>query len=179
MPAVSRAVNVITRTLKARETLVFTSPPPFPPFRQPDDDSNDGNSPFRLDQEDRHDDGGLAAGTIAAIVVSIVVFFLALTGLLAYLSYRRRRARSNEIAMKEGSISLTAVTASGALDPPPPYDEVHRDSPHPTGEHRRDSRSDHDTSGTEEDEEDSDAIGSHATITDGLAPERHNGSGAS
>ncbi|KAK4032804.1 hypothetical protein C8A01DRAFT_20173 [Parachaetomium inaequale] len=177
MPAISRAVNIITRTIQARETPYFTSPPPFPPFRQPDDTDDGDGVPFRLDPDDLHadDDNSLSGGTIAAIVVSVVVFFVILTGLLAYLTYRRRKARKIEIALKEESVSDTAATVSGALDPPPPYDEVHLDTRHP-GEQRWDSRSD--VSGISE-EEDSDAMGSHATVTDGLAPERHSGSGVS
>jgi hypothetical protein len=177
MPAISRSVNLITRTIRARETPYFTSPPPFPPFRQPDDTDDGDGLPFRVDPEDLHnDDDDLSAGTIAAIVVSVVVFFIILVGLIAYFNHRRRKARKIEIALKEESVSVTTATASGALDPPPPYDEVHLDTRHPVVEQRWDSRSE--VSGVSE-EEDSDAMGSHATVTDGLAPERHSGSGVS
>ncbi|KAK3290469.1 uncharacterized protein B0H64DRAFT_378675 [Chaetomium fimeti] len=169
MPAVSRAVNILTRTIQARQTVTFTSPPPFPPFRQPDDIDDDDN-PFRVDPDDLRDDDKLSAGTIAAIVISIVVFLIVITGLVVFLVYRRRKAQRNiDIAIKEESISMTPVTASGALDPPPPYDDSHLDSHH-SGQERSGSRSDFSQSG---EEEENDEMGSHATITDGLAPGRH------
>ncbi len=143
--------------------------PPFPPFRAPD--GSDDPSPFRIDLDDGRDGNKLSAGVIAAIVVSTVVFTTILTGLFAYFVHRRRKAKKVEIAMKEESISVVA-TASGALDPPPPYDEVHLARQGPGRVHQWDSRSD--TTGSEE--EDEDAIGSHATITDGMEPGRHGGS---
>ena len=144
--------------------------PPFPPFRQPDGTSDDPG-PFRIDLDDGHDGNKLSAGVIAAIVVSIVVFAMILTALFAYFVHRRRKAKKVEIAMKEESISVVA-TASGALDPPPPYDEFHLARQGPGRVHPWDSRSD--TTGSEP--EDEDAIGSHATITDGMEPGRHGGS---
>ena len=140
---------------------------PFPPFRAPDGSSDDPG-PFRISPDDGHDGNKLSAGVIAAIVVSVVVLAMILTGLFAYFVHRRRKAKKVEIAMKEESISVVA-TASGALDPPPPYDEVHLARQGPGRVHQWDSRSD--TTGTEE--EDEDAIGSHATITDGMEPGRH------
>ncbi|KAH6631366.1 hypothetical protein F5144DRAFT_570795 [Chaetomium tenue] len=177
MPAVTRAVNFLTRTIQARQTFTFTNPP-FPPFRQPDNfDDDDDVNPFRLDPEDPSDDNNhkLSAGTIAAIVISIVVFFIVITGLIVFFTHRRRKARRDVemIVVKEASVSATAVTASGALDPPPPYVESHPGSPHLVQE-RRGSRSDDSRSG---EEEDSEVMGSHATITDGLAPGRHTGLG--
>ncbi|KAH6857016.1 hypothetical protein B0I37DRAFT_88911 [Chaetomium sp. MPI-CAGE-AT-0009] len=173
MPTVSKAVNMLARTIQARQTLA--SPPPFAPFRQPEDVDGDDINPFRLDPDDLRDDDDhrLTAGTIAAIVVSIVVFFIVISGLVVYFTHLRRKARRDvEIAMKE-SISVTAVTTSGALDPPPPYDASHLDS-HNSPQELRQSRSDFSPN---EEEEDSDVMGSHATITDGLAPGRHTGSG--
>ncbi|KAL2192888.1 hypothetical protein P885DRAFT_81768 [Corynascus similis CBS 632.67] len=181
MPAVSRAINIIARTIQARRPFEYTSPPPFPSFyRPPDDDDNDDDDSdaiidddsFRPDPDDFYDDEHLAGGTIAAIVVSIIVFFLVVGIVLAFLHHRRRKARKEgEVAMKEGSISVTpAPTAvSGALDPPPPYDEgQHRAQPH----HHHHHQLMNDPSGASgvENEEDVDAIGSHATITDGPTP---------
>jgi hypothetical protein len=103
--------------------------------------------------------------------VSVVVFLIVVIGLLAFLNHRRRRAREGEIALKEESASSSVVAASGALDPPPPYDEGHGTSHQHDQERRWDSGSDA-TGG----EEDSDAMGSHATITDGMEPGRHSGS---
>jgi hypothetical protein len=164
-----------TRQLQPRETPGLSAPPPFPPFRS--DDDNNSLNPFRIDPDDDHDDDNLSPGIIAAIVVSIVVFLIVLTGLLAFLAHRRRKARQDEIAMKEENVSVTAVTASGALDPPPPYDEVQRARQAPARAHSWEGRSD--VTGSEEEEEDSDAMGSHATITDGVEPGRHSGSGVS
>jgi hypothetical protein len=173
MPAVSRAINILTRTIQARQTFTFTNPS-FPPFRKPEVDDDDDLSPFRLDFDDVDDDKNkLSAGTIAAIVISIVIFFIVVTGLIVFLTHRRRKARKDieMIPMKKESVSATAVTASGALDPPPPYVESHLDSPH-SAQERRESRSDFSEI---EVLEDSDAIGSHATITDGPAPGKHTG----
>lgn len=164
----------IPSPLQPRETP-STVPPPFPPFRPDDDDSP---NPFRLDADDDHDDDDLSPGTIAAIVVSTVVFLIVLTGLLAFLAHRRRKARQDEVAMKEENVSVTAVTASGALDPPPPYDEVQLARQAPARAHRWDS-SRSDVTGSAGEEEDSDAMGSHATITDGIEPGRHSGPEAS
>lgn len=175
MPAVSRAVNILTRTIQGRQPFTFTDPP-FPPFRQPDNSNEDDNlNPFQVNPDELDDDNHkLSAGTIAAIVVSIVVFFIVVTGLIVFLTHRRRKARRDieMIPIKEESVSATAVTALGALDPPPPYVESHPDSPHSATQDRRGSRSDFSQS---EEVEDSDAMGSHATITDGLAPARHTG----
>ena len=170
MPAIIFLTSITTRTtpVEPRDTV------PFPPFRQPDGSSSDDSGLFRVDLDDDRDGRDLSPGVIAAVVVSIAVFIMALTGLLAYAHHRRRKAQKVQIAMKEESLSVTA-TASGALDPPPPYDEVYLARQRPQQERSWDSQSN--TSGTEE-EEDSDAIGSHATITDGMEPGRHNNSGS-
>jgi hypothetical protein len=171
MPAIF-LTSAITRTthVEPRDTVILTTPPPFPPFRQPDGSSDD-SGPFRVDLDDGRGDRDLSPGVIAAIVVSIVVFIMVLTGLFALVHHRRRKARQDQIAMKEESIDVGA-TASGALDPPPPYDEVYLARQHPGHVRQWDSQSN--TTGSEED---SDAIGSHATITDGIEPGRHSGPG--
>ncbi|KAK4149550.1 hypothetical protein C8A00DRAFT_37861 [Chaetomidium leptoderma] len=176
MPAISLTVNTIPRLLQPRDTPEPSTPPPFPPFRQPNDGNDDGAGPFRINPDDHHDGDRLSPGIIAAIVVSIIVFFFVLTGLLAYLGHRKRRSRRDEIALKEESTSVTAVTASGALDPPPPYDEVHFANRAPARGYRGGSRSDITSSAEEEEEE---AMGSHATITDGMEPGRHSVPGRS
>ncbi len=189
MPAIIHvwSATTPTRPFQPRDTPNFTSPPPFPPFRPSDDDQGGGGGlgPFRIDPNDGHDDDrGLSPAIIAAIVVSVLVLIALLIGLFALLAHRRRRARKVNIAMKEENVSVTAVTASGALDPPPPYDEVnHADTTNVLARgHRWDSRSS--LTGTrseeeeeEEQEEDAEALGSHATITDGMEPGRHGGPG--
>ncbi|AEO58253.1 hypothetical protein MYCTH_2305454 [Thermothelomyces thermophilus ATCC 42464] len=168
-----------------------------------DDLDVDKDDIFPFDRDELHDgDEHLSEGTVAAIVVSLVVFFIVVGGLLAYLRHRRRRkGKETEVAMKEASAASATAAASasvaappGALDPPPPYDEVHGDSaPQPVGELpaseprsaanlgvgaaavglARREEEEEEGGGEGEDEDDADAIGSHATITDGLAPGRH------
>ncbi|KAL2167408.1 hypothetical protein VTG60DRAFT_1314 [Thermothelomyces hinnuleus] len=202
MPAVIRTIKIVTRTIQARQTVHS-----FPLFHDPPDDDDDDHDHdvdrddiFSFDRDELHDgDEHLSEGTIAAIVVSLVVFLIIVAGLLAYLRHRRRRkGKETEVAMKEASAaSATAAAASvapppGALDPPPPYDEVHGDSaPQPVGELPASEprsaanvgvgaaavglarRREEEEGGEGEGEDDADAIGSHATITDGLAPGRH------
>jgi len=184
MPAVIHAWSATTptRPFLPRDAPYFTSPPLFPPFRPSDDGQGGGGGglgPFRIDPDDDRDDGhGLSPAIIAAIVVSIVVFIALLIGLVALLVHRRRKARKVNIAMKEENVSVTAVTASGALDPPPPYDAVHQADANRVLERARrwDSQSSFTRSEEEEqEEEDQDALGSHATITDGMEPGRHGG----
>ncbi|KAL2173755.1 uncharacterized protein P884DRAFT_287831 [Thermothelomyces heterothallicus CBS 202.75] len=165
MPAVISTIKIVTRTIKARQTVHSFLPFHGPPDHDDDDDDDlgvDRDDIFPFDRDELRDgDDHLSGGTVAAIVVSLVVFFVVVGGLLAYLRHRRRRkGKETEVAMKEASAaSATAAAASvaappGALDPPPPYDEEEE-------------------GGEGEDEDDADAIGSHATITDGLAPGRH------
>ncbi|SPQ23969.1 3b7d9f8c-992d-4a4a-937a-2f3bee80c4aa [Thermothielavioides terrestris] len=170
-----------TRTLSVLQSPgipYWISPPPFlPPFADPTNTNNNNNNnvpaPFQTDPSDRSDGTNLPPGIIAAIVIPIFAFFLLVTGLFAFLHYRRQKAKRDEIARKEEGASATAdhVTVSGALDPPPPYDEVHDARPRAEGERRWEHHGD--VSGSEEEEEDSEAMGSHATITDGLDPGRH------
>ncbi|KAK3903375.1 hypothetical protein C8A05DRAFT_32874 [Staphylotrichum tortipilum] len=189
MPAIIHPWTAATRTrpFQPRDTPNFASPPPFPPFRPPSDDGQGGSGglgPFRIEPDDDHDDDHtLSPAIIAAIVVSVVVFLALLIGLFTLLAYRRRKARKATIATKVENVSVSAVTASGALDPPPPYDEVHNaDANHVLGRARGwESRSY--LTGSEEgeeqqEEEDQDALGSHATITDGMEPGRHGRPGA-
>ncbi|KAK4234961.1 hypothetical protein C8A03DRAFT_37223 [Achaetomium macrosporum] len=164
-------------------TSDLSSPPSFPPFRDPDNDDGDGG-PFQDDPDgDRDDDTHLSPGIIAAIVVAAFAFFLLVAGLLAYLNYRRRRARKIEIAMKEEAATSTravsVTAASGALvDPPPPYDGVHLESQHHHAPQHQERRWDSLSVTTGSVMDDPDALGSHATITDGLEPGRNNGGGS-
>ncbi|KAL2188129.1 hypothetical protein L209DRAFT_750924 [Thermothelomyces heterothallicus CBS 203.75] len=203
MPAVISTIKIVTRTIKARQTVHSFLPFHGPPDHDDDDDDDlgvDRDDIFPFDRDELRDgDDHLSGGTVAAIVVSLVVFFVVVGGLLAYLRHRRRRkGKETEVAMKEASAaSGTAAAAAsvaappGALDPPPPYDEVHGDSaPQPVGELPASeprsaanvgvgaaavglARRQEEQGGEGEDEDDADAIGSHATITDGLAPGRH------
>jgi hypothetical protein len=172
MPALPLTVSLLYGAVQPRDTTDSDSPPPFPPFRQPDDDDDVDMGPFRPDPDDL--DEALSPGTIAAIVVSVVVFLIVVMVLLAFLNHRRRRAREGEIALKEESTSASVVAASGALDPPPPYDEVHCTS-HQHDQERRRWENGSDATG---EEEGSDSMRSHATITDGMEPGRHSGSQA-
>ncbi|KAK3306399.1 uncharacterized protein B0T15DRAFT_138841 [Chaetomium strumarium] len=198
-----------TRTISVTQpwyTPDLSSPPSFPPFRGPDNDNDNDGDPFQDDPDrdrDRDDDdhAHLSPGVIAAIVVGSVAFCLLVAGLLAYLNYRRRRARKNvEIAMKEeAAMSARAVDygttaasssccSSGAAlaDPPPPYDGCHLESQHHHYHHHHHDAEQHQerrwdsvsiATGSAMDD-DPDAMGSHATITDGLEPGRHNGGGS-
>lgn len=184
MPAIIQLPG--KRTISApqpRDTPYYNNPPPFPPpFVDPSNNNGNGNSnnnnndgvPWRTEPADNSDSGGLSPGVIAAIVVAIFGFFLLVTCVFAFLSYRRRKAKQDEIAMKEEAASVMVVnaTASGALDPPPPYDEAQSPDHHHHGEreHWPASRSDGTAS---EAENESEEMGSHATITDGLDPGRH------
>lgn len=120
--------------------------------------------PFQADPESDRDHEGItvSSGVIVAIVVSVLVFFGLVMGIFAYLNHRKRKAAQEEVAMKETS-SATAVTASGALDPPPPYEL-------PSSRQRSEQRYD----GLSDASDVTDEMGSHATITDGVAPGRGN-----
>lgn len=171
------ALPTLVHALLPRQTHTFGDRPPFASaFDDPDDPADlpdaDDTPPFFEDHDGGH---GLSAGAIAAIVVSILVFFTLITGLFAYRDYRKRKAAREEIAMKE-TASVTAVTAAGALDPPPPYEEVgHHDSHGGStssgslgagSQSSRHSRRSSDVSDLEDEE------GSHPTITDGMEPGR-------
>ncbi|KAK4097667.1 hypothetical protein N658DRAFT_402511, partial [Parathielavia hyrcaniae] len=163
MPAIPPAFDTLRRLIHARDTPLSHGPRPVPPFYQPDEGDDNIAGPFPLESGGR--DKGLSPGIIAAIVISVVVFLVVVMGLFAYLGYRRRGAVNGEVARKEASTSPSVVTASGALDPPPPYQRVHDAGHYQAREGRRGSEG-----GIAGEEEDSDGIGSHATITDGMAP---------
>ncbi|KAK4118875.1 hypothetical protein N657DRAFT_684902 [Parathielavia appendiculata] len=170
MSAVPRAINILYHLIYTRDTSDSDNSPRYPPFSRPDEDDDDTVGPFQLDPDNR--DKNLSPRIIAAIVLSVVFFLIVIMGLLAYLGHRRRKARKGEIALKEASTPAVA-TASGALDPPPPYQKVHDAVHHQEQEGRWGSEGE-----VVGEEEDSHAIGSHATITDGMGPGTHNGADA-
>ncbi|KAL2129125.1 hypothetical protein VTI74DRAFT_8187 [Chaetomium olivicolor] len=181
--------------------------PPFrPPDSDTDHDDDDIPDPFRLDSSSASNNATLSPGIIAAIVVSVLVFFALLIALFTVLHHRRRKAQQKQgIAMKEESLvstptnttrtsreagigagirggELEAVSVSGALDPPPPYpfeeaEVVHELAGHYTSG-RSESGSGREQEEEEEEEEGEEELGSHATITDGMEPGRHSGSGS-
>mgnify|MGYP001171526062 CR=1 FL=1 len=141
------------RTLPPRQTPSPNNLPPFitssTPFSTDDDDDDDDDSPpfltavtpFPGFNNDDYDDGPpflsesdddangvtVPPGVIAAIVVSVVAFIILVTSIFAYRDYRRKRElKKHEVALKEIE-SSAAMTLSGALDPPPPY-EIHDSS---------------------------------------------------
>ncbi|EGS21327.1 uncharacterized protein CTHT_0031820 [Thermochaetoides thermophila DSM 1495] len=104
-----------------------TSHPLSRPLHCFDNDDYDDVPPFLGDSDDDTDGVTVPPGVIAAIVVSVVAFIILVTGIFAYRDYRRKRVlKKHEVALKEIE-SSAAMTLSGALDPPPPY-EVHDSS---------------------------------------------------
>jgi hypothetical protein len=206
MPAVTRAIKLLARTIikQARQTPDFVSPRSLPPFHNLHDDGDDDDFdnddvfgvddddidipdhfPFDADDDD-HAGESLSPSVIAAIVISTILFLVVVIGLFAFFRHRRRQARKaaaleHEIAMKEEGTSVRVASASGARDPPPPYDEEHTGSTATTParcprtprlEYSGQAWNSRGNVSRGEGEGDSDEIGSHATITDGLAPKR-------
>ncbi|KAL2255188.1 hypothetical protein VTK26DRAFT_3900 [Humicola hyalothermophila] len=203
MPALLSPSLVRALALQPRQTVDFGGwhPPPFGVFDDGDDtDDDDYDNPLddgattSLLWGDRGGGKGMSPGTIAATVVSVLVFFMLVTGIIAYFVYRRRKASKDEIALKElETPSLTAVPAAGAgagtgtgagastgagtgagktLDPPPPYEEVGSgntsvgNTTRDSGAGSQESHRSGDASDLELEEDGS----SHPTITDGIRP---------
>ncbi|KAH6612930.1 hypothetical protein B0J18DRAFT_414277 [Chaetomium sp. MPI-SDFR-AT-0129] len=138
MPVVSKTTNPRSGVIPPRgDPPDFTSPIPFPNWHRPgsdNDNDNDDNDPFsthrtslddldNLDKLNPTDNRALSTGAIAAIVVGVVVLFLLIIGLAAFLYTRKRRAREEErhrtalhvAAKEEDMVPLTPI-----VQPPTP-----------------------------------------------------------
>ncbi|KAL2120160.1 hypothetical protein VTJ04DRAFT_4186 [Mycothermus thermophilus] len=181
------------------DDTINTTLTPRPPTRTP---RVPGLGPPLRESEEIRELDHLGAGVIAAIVVSVAVFFVIAIGLILFFHHRRKSKKKKEaeaavvaaaIALKETDTIDTPISTTPtppvfpppaaaaaivrSMSPPPPYDGLHYGQALPHG-HQQENRlhnvnsRDATVAGSGSMGQDPNDLGSHATITDGLSPAR-------
>lgn len=138
-------IDHVIHSIQPRQSPGTAVGVPSPPLAPPGP-THDG-PPFRGGSSREEDRNGLSLspGLVAALVLSILAFFVLVTGLCAYWDRRRRlkEAKAIEAARQSranGSVARSSMAGAVTVEepPPPPYERVHRASRHPAAVHQWD-----------------------------------------